>query len=80
MALATSHAELDVLMAEKERPPSWPRWGATHETIKHFNAHAARGQDPDFGKRTDAYRRFSGDLTHRPNPAWRPWNGSHFTP
>jgi hypothetical protein len=30
-------------------------------TIDRFNGNAARGEDPDFGKGTDAYHRFNGD-------------------
>lgn len=42
------------------------------DTIERFNAHASRGEDPDFGKGTDAYHRFNGDPTHRPNPCLAP--------
>ena len=45
---------------------------ALQTTIGHFNANAARGEDPDFGKGTDAYHRFNGDPTHRPNPCLAP--------
>ncbi len=40
---------------------------ALQDTINRFNAHAARGEDPDFGKGTDAYHRFNGD-PHAPGP------------
>lgn len=46
--------------------------GMLEETIANFNANAARGEDPDFGKGTDAYHRFNGDPTHRPNPCLAP--------
>ena len=42
------------------------------ETIARFNANAAHGEDPDFGKGTDAYHRFNGDPTHTPNPCLAP--------
>lgn len=45
---------------------------ALQSTIDGFNVHAARGEDPDFGKGTDAYHRFNGDPTHRPNPCLAP--------
>ncbi|KAF0098529.1 MAG: FAD binding domain-containing protein 15 [Rhodospirillaceae bacterium] len=45
---------------------------ALQSTIGHFNANAARGEDPDFGKGTDAYHRFNGDPTHSPNPCLAP--------
>ncbi len=37
-------------------------------TLARWNAHAARGEDPDFGKGTNAYHRFGGDPLHQPNP------------
>ena len=46
--------------------------GALQATIQRFNANAARGEDPDFGKGTDAYHRFNGDPTHKPNPCLAP--------
>lgn len=45
---------------------------ALQQTIGRFNANAARGEDPDFGKGTDAYHRFNGDPTHQPNPCLAP--------
>ncbi len=59
---------------------SWPELAAKmgldsvalQETITHFNTHAVRGEDPDFGKGTDAYHRFNGDPTHGPNPCLAP--------
>lgn len=48
------------------------------ETIRHFNANAARGEDPDFGKGTDAYHRFNGDPTHTPNPCLAPLESGPF--
>ena len=60
--------------------PSWPELAAKmsidaaslQATIERFNANAARGEDPDFGKGTDAYHRFNGDPTHTPNPCLAP--------
>lgn len=48
------------------------------ETIRHFNANATRGEDPDFGKGTDAYHRFNGDPTHGPNPCLAPLERAPF--
>ncbi|MDB5487372.1 MAG: binding domain protein 15 [Reyranella sp.] len=45
---------------------------ALQTTIANFNTNAARGEDPDFGKGTDAYHRFNGDPTHGPNPCLAP--------
>jgi succinate dehydrogenase/fumarate reductase flavoprotein subunit len=42
------------------------------DTVQRYNAHAARGEDPDFGKGADAHSRFRGDPTHAPNPAIAP--------
>jgi len=42
------------------------------ETVKQFNVHAARGQDPEFGRGADAHSRFRGDQENKPNPALGP--------
>jgi predicted oxidoreductase len=47
-------------------------------TIDRFNGTAARGEDPDFGKGTDAYHRFNGDPTHTPNPCLAPLEKAPF--
>ena len=52
--------------------------GELEATIRRFNANAARGEDPDFGKGTDAYHRFNGDPTHRPNPCLAPLEQAPF--
>jgi succinate dehydrogenase/fumarate reductase flavoprotein subunit len=36
--------------------------GALAHTVERFNAHAARGEDPDFGRGSVPYDRFIGDL------------------
>ncbi len=41
-------------------------------TLEAYNGHAARGEDPEFGKGTNAYHRFGGDPAHRPNPNLAP--------
>ena len=41
-------------------------------TVIKFNEGATRGEDPEFGKGTDAHSRFRGDQTHRPNPSIAP--------
>ncbi len=41
-------------------------------TLARFNAHAARGEDPDFGKGSSAYDRYLGDGANRPNPCLAP--------
>lgn len=40
--------------------------------LKAYNANAARGEDPEFGKGTNAYHRFGGDAAHGPNPNLAP--------
>ncbi len=42
------------------------------KTLARYNEFAARGEDPDFGKGTNAYHRFGGDPLHRPNPNLAP--------
>ena len=46
--------------------------GALEETIRHFNANAARGEDPDFHRGRDAYDRYYGDPRRKPNPNLKP--------
>jgi succinate dehydrogenase/fumarate reductase flavoprotein subunit len=36
--------------------------------LERYNRDAARGEDPEFGKGTNAYHRFGGDPAHAPNP------------
>jgi succinate dehydrogenase/fumarate reductase flavoprotein subunit len=46
---------------------------ATFEATLHaWNATAARGEDPAFGKGADAYQRYIGDAAHAPNPCIAP--------
>lgn len=42
------------------------------ETVRNHNLHAADGNDPEFGKGTDAYNIFNGDPNHKPNPCLEP--------
>ncbi|WP_286851164.1 FAD-binding protein, partial [Hydrogenophaga sp. 70-12] len=37
-----------------------------------FNRHAAKGEDPAFGKGSKAYNRYQGDATVTPNPCVAP--------
>ena len=41
-------------------------------TIAEFNAPAAEGRDPAFGKGSRAYNRYQGDALHGPNPCIAP--------
>jgi len=36
--------------------------------LERYNRNAERGEDPEFGKGTNAYHRFGGDPSHTPNP------------
>lgn len=45
---------------------------ALEDTVARFNAAAARGEDPEFGRGADAHSRFRGDATHTPNPGLAP--------
>ncbi len=42
------------------------------QTVAEFNRHAQRGEDPAFGKGSDAYQRSNGDADHQPNPCVAP--------
>ena len=42
------------------------------ETVSRFNAGAAKGEDPEFGKGRSEVCRFNGDPTHTPNPCLAP--------
>jgi succinate dehydrogenase/fumarate reductase flavoprotein subunit len=41
-------------------------------TVAEFNRHAARGEDPEFGKGSTSYNRSLGDPDHKPNPCVAP--------
>ena len=43
--------------------------GNLTSTVEAFNAHAHKGEDPDFGRGTSAYNRIQGDPDHKPNSA-----------
>ncbi len=45
---------------------------ALQATVDRYNAHAAQGRDPDFGKGSTAYNRYLGDPEHEPNPCLAP--------
>jgi len=44
---------------------------ALASTLARYNASAARGEDPDFGRGSSAFNRFNGDVEHAPNPCLR---------
>lgn len=46
--------------------------GALEDTIERYNASAARGSDPEFGRGSSSYNRSMGDPDHRPNPCLAP--------
>ena len=45
---------------------------ALEATVAEFNADAAEGRDPAFGKGSRAYNRYQGDALHGPNPCIAP--------
>lgn len=45
---------------------------ALRQTVERFNAHAAAGVDPDFGRGESAHDRFNGDRECGPNPCLGP--------
>jgi succinate dehydrogenase/fumarate reductase flavoprotein subunit len=51
---------------------------AFESTVAEFNRHAARGEDPEFGKGSNAYNRFYGDADHKPNPCLAPLTAPPF--
>jgi succinate dehydrogenase/fumarate reductase flavoprotein subunit len=42
------------------------------KTLERYNGFAAKGEDPDFGKGSNAYHRFGGDPLQKPNPNLAP--------
>ncbi len=57
--------------AELEAAAGLPA-GALVATLRAYNAAAARGLDPEFGRGTDAYQRHLGDPAREPNPCVAP--------
>lgn len=51
---------------------------ALARTIAGFNADAARGEDPAFGKGSTSYQRYLGDAENQPNPCLRPLQGPFY--
>jgi succinate dehydrogenase/fumarate reductase flavoprotein subunit len=47
-------------------------------TVENFNAHARRGEDPEFQRGTDAYQRFNGSALQAPNPCVAPLDQGPF--
>ena len=45
---------------------------AFSETVARFNAHASKGEDPDFHRGVSAYDRHYGDASVKPNPTLAP--------
>ncbi|WP_024519816.1 FAD-dependent oxidoreductase [Bradyrhizobium sp. Tv2a-2] len=48
------------------------------DTVAQFNAEAAEGRDPTFGKGSRAYNRYQGDALHGPNPCVAPLKDGPF--
>jgi len=45
---------------------------ALSETVERYNAKAVNGEDPDFGRGSNAYQRHLGDADRQPNPCVAP--------
>lgn len=45
---------------------------ALEQTVSEFNRHAVNGEDPQFGRGSNAYNRSLGDPEHQPNPCVAP--------
>lgn len=52
--------------------------GAVERTVERFNEHAARGEDPDFGRGNFAVDRYYADRRVQPNPSLRPLTEAPF--
>lgn len=48
------------------------------QTVKSFNRHAARGEDPEFHRGVTPYQRVQGDPEHKPNPCLAPIENGPF--
>lgn len=46
--------------------------GNLQETVRRFNLHAERGEDPEFHRGSTAFNRYLGDPEHGPNPCVAP--------
>jgi predicted oxidoreductase len=69
--LATGYLKRGTTLAElADRSGIDPKGLAA--TIEEFNASAAEGRDPAFGKGSRAYNRYQGDALHGPNPCVAP--------
>lgn len=42
------------------------------KTVRDYNEHARRGEDPQFHRGSNAYNRYLGDANHKPNPCVGP--------
>lgn len=51
---------------------------ALEETVETFNRDARRGEDPAFGRGSQAYNRYQGDALHTPNPCVAPLETAPF--
>ena len=69
--LATGYLKRGATLAELADRTGIDRQGL-ETTIAGFNAPAAEGRDPAFGKGSRAYNRYQGDALHGPNPCVAP--------
>ena len=69
--LATGYLKRGATLAELADRTGIDRQGL-EATIAEFNASAAEGRDPAFGKGSRAYNRYQGDALHGPNPCIAP--------
>ncbi|WP_321818727.1 MULTISPECIES: FAD-dependent oxidoreductase [unclassified Paraburkholderia] len=52
---------------------------ALEDTVRNYDLHAARGEDPAFGRGATSFNRYLGDAEHRPNPCVAPvGNGPYY--
>jgi len=69
--LRTGYLQRGATLAELARATGVDA-AALQATVARFNEHAARGEDPDFGKGSKAYNRYQGDALNTPNPCVAP--------
>ena len=69
--LATGYLKRGATLAELADRTGIDRQGL-EATVAEFNAPAAEGRDPAFGKGSRAYNRYQGDALHGPNPCVAP--------
>lgn len=69
--IAAGYLKCGATLADLARAIGVPE-RALAQTVHDFNAHAERGEDPEFGRGGNIYQRALGDADQRPNPCVAP--------